>query len=437
MDGTRLKTTKESFLVADRGIGLLPAAGSIAASWVWAPALFVSAEVAYKWGWQGLGWFLIPNVLVLVLFGLVAHKLRTKHPNGFTLSGTMRETHSPRVQKLYLFQLLALSTCSFAVQLIGGGHILSTLTGISFPVVAALLAATAVAYSIAGGIKASIFTDYAHMVITLLVVALLIPTTIITVDWSTITTGITTPATNISPLALALTFGIPTTIGLLAGPFGDQSFWQRAFATKQGTTAKAFTLGAGLFAVVPLCMSVLGFAASGAELGITDTQFVNFETVQQLLPSWATVPFVVMVVGCLLATIDSQTNAVGSIAGHDLATNNQVSVTTARVAMGIVAVTAVLIAQVPGITITHLFLIYGTLRAATVAPTVLTTLTNRTTETGVFYGIAAAFLVGLPIFIYGSFFTDNPAVKTIGSVVTITLAAVLAITPLPTKGQNK
>lgn len=37
-----------------------------------------------------------------------------------------------------------------------------------------------------------------------------------------------------------LSFGLPTAIGLISGPFGDQCFWQRAFSTKENKIGKAF-----------------------------------------------------------------------------------------------------------------------------------------------------------------------------------------------------
>ena len=68
---------------------------SVAAAWIWAPALFVSAETAYTQGWVGLFWFVIPNVSCLVLFSFFAAKLRDRFPSGFTLSGYMRNYNCP------------------------------------------------------------------------------------------------------------------------------------------------------------------------------------------------------------------------------------------------------------------------------------------------------------------------------------------------------
>ena len=47
---TRKTNNGESFHVADRNIGTLVSALSIAATWIWAPSLFVSGQQAYQSG---------------------------------------------------------------------------------------------------------------------------------------------------------------------------------------------------------------------------------------------------------------------------------------------------------------------------------------------------------------------------------------------------
>ena len=47
---SRKSKTTESFHVADRKIGMVRSAMSIAATWIWAPALFTSAGKGYTNG---------------------------------------------------------------------------------------------------------------------------------------------------------------------------------------------------------------------------------------------------------------------------------------------------------------------------------------------------------------------------------------------------
>lgn len=104
---TRRATSAESFHVADRRIGSTAAAMSIAATWIWAPSLFTSSEMAYTKGVPGMFWFLVPNVLCLNIFIPFAKRIRRQYPEGITLTGYMAERyHSRNVKGVYSFQLV-------------------------------------------------------------------------------------------------------------------------------------------------------------------------------------------------------------------------------------------------------------------------------------------------------------------------------------------
>ena len=104
---TKKGNDSESFHVANRNIGTVQSAMSVAATWIWAPALFTSAEKAYTNGIAGLFWFLAPNILCLLLFIPFAKKIRTELPDGITLSGYMYHKYRKgHVKNVYLFQLI-------------------------------------------------------------------------------------------------------------------------------------------------------------------------------------------------------------------------------------------------------------------------------------------------------------------------------------------
>jgi len=86
--------------------------------------------------------------------------IRKAMPEGFTLSDFIRSRYSGRVHGLYLIQLGGLAVCSFAVQLLAGGKVISMLTGIPFIWATIALAAIVLAYSAFSGLKASVVTDY-------------------------------------------------------------------------------------------------------------------------------------------------------------------------------------------------------------------------------------------------------------------------------------
>lgn len=430
---TQKETNKEGFFVGNRRMGVISSAMSIAATWIWAPALFTSAEKAYLNGWVGLFWFLVPNVACLILFIPFAKRIRKAMPEGITLSGFMAKKYqSKKVKNIYLFQLIVLSIFSSAVQLLAGGKILSTITGIPFWGMTCILSIIAFSYSQFSGIKASVVTDMVQMIFMLVVCLIFVPWVLKMNNGINSllrglqgVTGAYIGLFDAKGLEVFFAFGLPTAIGLIAGPFGDQCFWQRAFSIKEIKIGKAFLLGAFLFAVIPLSMGILGFIAAGSGYVPTDTGIVNFELVGHLFPNWCMGLFLLMVISGLLSTLDSNLCAIASLT-TDISRMDSKIIKLSKYMMVLLLLAGIFIANIKGLTVTNLFLIYGTLRATTLLPTVMTLLNKKLSSSGVFYGILVSLIVGLPIFAYGTVY--NLAIfKTAGSLITVLAAGIVAV----------
>jgi Na+/proline symporter len=415
------------FHVADRNMGTVQSALSIAATWVWAPALFVSAERAYIQGTIGLFWFLAPNVLCLILFIPFAKKMRERMPRGVTLSGFMGEQYGPGARRVYLFQLSALSVLSTGVNLLAGAAVLKTITALPFPLLTVILAAIAYSYSRFSGIKASVITDAVQMILILAACFLFVPWAIQRNGANSLIEGLAGPRGKYGNifsgrgLEVFLSFGLPTAIGLIAGPFGDQNFWQRAFSIRQEKIGKAFLLGALAFGVVPLSMGFLGYIARGSGFIPANPGVVNLEIVTSLFPAWTVLPFMFMLVSGLLSTVDSNLCAMASLT-TDITKSESIAVP--RGAMLLNLALGILIANIPGMTITSLFLFYGTLRASTFAPTVMALRGKRLKW--VAPGVMASLAIGLPVFAWGTF-ANLPMVKVAGSLITLGLSGAIAL----------
>lgn len=441
MFGSTILLTKEEkdverFCVGNRNIGWVMSALSIAATWIWAPALFTSTENAYTKGFAGLFWFLIPNVLCLILFIPFAKKIREEMPEGITLSSYMYEKYNSKaVRNTYLFQLGALSALSTGVQLLAGSQILSMLTGIPFVAMTIIMAVIAFSYSQFSGIKASILTDAIQMIF-MLSISIYFMIFSIRNGGGTDTLvkgfeGITGGASSLfseKGLDIFLGFGLPTTIGLISGPFGDQCFWQRAFCVKKDKIGRAFFVGALLFGIVPLSMGILGFIGAGMGYAATDMGVINFELIRMLFPAWVVIPFLFMIVSGLLSTIDSNLCAISSLT-TDIFKDRSLGKT--KIIMILLLVIGIMVANIPRLTVTHLFLMYGTLRAATLLPTIFTLKGVELKAKGVVIGIICALIIGLPIFAYGNI-NGIAIYKTIGSFTTVILsgAAALAVSKI-------
>lgn len=428
---TKKENDIEQFCVGDRNTGWGLSALSIAATWIWAPALFTSTENAYTKGFAGLFWFLAPNVLCLIFFIPFAKRIRDEMPEGITLSGYMYGKYqSEAVKNIYLFQLGMLSMLSTGVQLLAGSKILSMLTGIPFAVMTVAMAAIAYSYSQFSGIKASMLTDAIQMVLMLAVSVCFVVFGIKNGGGlEMLVKGLGGAAGDAGSLfsqrgwEIFLGFGLPTTVGLMSGPFGDQCFWQRAFCVRKNRIGKAFLIGALLFGIVPLSMGILGFIGAGMGYAAVDTGVINFELINVLFPKWAVIPFLFMIISGLLSTVDSNLCAVSSLT-TDIFRKKTVGKTKA--AMLLLLGAGIAIANIPGLTVTHLFLMYGTFRASTLLPTVFTLRGIRLAPQGIVAGILLSMAVGLPVFGYGNI-QGIAVYKTVGSLLTVILSGAVAL----------
>jgi SSS family transporter len=415
--------TKEGFLVAGRKVGWLLGGFSIAASWIWAPALFVSVQLAYQKGLAGLFWFTVPNILSLTIFALLAPRIRSRMPDGYTLPEYVKSRfRSQRVHRMYLFPFFFYQLMAVVVQLYAGSSLVSLLTGIHIPVVMVALAAIVLCYTLISGLEASIVTDFVQLGMIFVVGAIILP-----LAWSA---GGGFPAVsgglgglagirNMFDPGVALSFGIVTSIGLIAGSISDQSNWQRAFAVRKHHVVRAFVIGSLLFGVVPISLSVLGFLAANPALKIVlpagvDVSMIGVQTIAQLLPHWAVLLFLIMLLSALSSALDAGLVAASSLWVADVAkpTTDDGAVRSARASMVVLTIIGLGVAlgvlYIPGFGLQQLWWIFNTIAACVMVPTVLSLYWSRLSEKGVFWGVLTSFVVGVPLFIYGNII-DKPA----------------------------
>lgn len=431
--------SKSDYLVAGRNAPWIVTAFSMAVTWVWAPSMFTASEKAYTHGFAGVFWFIVPNVLTLILFAFYAKKMRQIRPEGWTFSSYIQEKYSNRAHNMFLVESFGLQVCSMAVQLLAGAVIFHKITGMNFFFTTLLLATVPLLYTFMSGLKASIATDFVKMGFIALVLLLGLPIMASNAGIDTLFKGIGGITGEFgslfskSGLAVMLSFGIPTTIGLLSGTFGDQMFWQRTFAVEKTKVKKTMILAAVIFAIVPISLSLFGFFAAGAGLPIQDKQLVNVASVIAFTPKWFLYLFFLLIISGLISTVDSILCAVSSVAGHDLVVrfakdkSDANSVRIARMTMIVVAILAIGVANIPGIQITYLFLFYGTLRSSVMLPTIFAIKGYKMSEKGLYYGIITSLTVGLPLFAIGNLKGIIPMILT-GSLFTILASGIMALT---------
>ena len=370
----------ESFLLARRELNFASGAISIAAAWLWAPGLFVSAYQGYMNGLDGVFWFCLGNFLTLPFFAYFADKLRREHPGGFTMSETIRLTYGGSLFRFYQFEMLVLAVCAFAINLIAGGSTVAILTNIPYNIATGLMAFIALAYTFRAGLKATVVTEIVKIsVVWVVVIALVAALTSgfgllgdSDINYRGVANSLGEPMFGSFGLGVFTSFGIAAFLGHMAGPWRDNSFYQRAFAIKQGHVIPAFVLAGFIFILVPIAMGFVGMiggaspevilAAEGKENNI------NLITIGTLLPAGAALLFAVAVLAGLIGILDSQMASVTNIIGNDFSRVGS-EIRNARIAMVVLAIIGYIVANIDGITIGNLFLFFSVMGTTLFIPT--------------------------------------------------------------------
>lgn len=464
--------TRVGFLAAGRKVNWWLGAFSIAVSWIWAPALFVSVQQAYQQGIPGIFWFTFPNVLCLFIMAPLALRIRRRLPDGFTQPEWIRYRLGERAHAIYLVPFFWYQLMAVTVQLYAGGSIFSLLSGVPVDAVMVILAATTLAYAVISGMRASIITDFLQYAVIVVGGLLVIPWTLVRAGgWSAVSAGLGglggAHPSLLDP-SVAFNFGVVTTIGLISGVLSDQQHWQRAFAIEQRTLRRSYVAAGLCFGIVPLGLALLGFLGANQSLGISlpqgvDPSMIGVVVISHYLPVWAVATFAVMLLCGLCSTLDSGLLAAGSLysincfryseadravmerahRGELLSSSDALIreeldrriVRRSRHAMVGITIAGLAVAlavqYIPGFGLKYLWWVFNTIAACVAVPTVLSLYWDRLDGRGVVWGVSVAFCVGVPLFIYAN--AKDMAWLTVASSVGIVAVSSLFCLLLPRK----
>lgn len=431
----------DGFLVADREVSVWQGAFSIAVSWLWAPAIFVCSLQAYKNGLPGIFWFTAPNILCFFLYTPFAIKLRRLLPTGYSLPDFIALRYQDKKTHIaFLIIFFGYQFGAIVINALAGGALLHTLSGIDSTVSIVVMSLTVLTYSIITGLKASIFTDVIQMSMVLALSLVIIPWCLLSPNGVELVTngvsGISGEYGDLFNPWVAFTMGIPMTISLLSGPFGDQMFFQRVFAAKQENIGRIFIYGGIIFGVIPLMLSLLGFmGVSLSQQGlivVSDPEFVGPMVIAKLLPKVGLYLFCLMAFAGLASTMDSALCAGTSLACIDLykrylnpTANDRQLIRFSRRFMILMTITGVSIALLKP-KLLWVFFIYGAMVSAGVFPTIFSVCWSRLPSNGAFYAIVLSLVLGLPLSIYANI-KEDPYLIVLAAVCSVAIGLIVCL----------
>ncbi|MCJ1307611.1 urea active transporter [Agyrium rufum] len=249
----------EEFNTASRSVkpGLI--AAGIVSSWTWSATLLTSSTFAYSYGICGPMWYGAMGTFQILLFALIAIKIKANAPGAHTFPEIVMARHGNAAHATYLFNGFATNMLVGACLVLGGSQVVAALSGMNVYAACFLIPLVVAAYVIAGGLRSTFVADYAHTVIlfvAIFVFGFVIYATSDVVGSPSRFYNLLVEASEKMPIegnhqGSYLTFrsrdGLIFAIDLLVAGFStvwlDQAYWQRAIASRPETSVKAYIFG--------------------------------------------------------------------------------------------------------------------------------------------------------------------------------------------------
>jgi len=418
--GTR--KTSEWFYTAGRTIKTGLIASSIVSAWTWAATLLQSSTVTYAFGLGGSFWYAAGACIQVILFSILAIELKRKAPMTHTFPEMIYVRFGKHSHKVFLFFALMTNTIVTAMLVLGGAAVINSLTGVDITLAAFLIPAGIILYTIFGGLKATFFAEYLNA--TFIFIVVLIFVTVIYFVTPEIG-GISgmyeklTQASILSPvegnafgtyLTLAsmgaLIFGVINIVGNFGTVFVDQSYWQRAIASRPKAATGGFILGGLAWFAIPFTLATtLGLAAIATGITLTENEtglgLVAPTAATNLMGDLGAILFLTIIFTAVTAAGSSQLVSVSSLitydvfrtylkpssSGRELIRISRFAILGFGLGMGLLAS---LLFQ-SGFSLQYVYLMMGILIGSAVAPISFAILWKKTNR----YAATSAAIIGL------------------------------------------
>ena len=304
-----------NYLTANRNIGLFSLTTSLTASALGAWILFGPASAA-TWGGMGaiIGYSLGTAFPMFFLIYL-GKKIRKEFPKGSSLIEFMRKKFGKSLFKLILLMTIFYMFIFLCAEVTAVAVLINYISGTELWITALIVLLSTLAYTLYGGLKASIFTDNIQMIVIgiLLLISFVYIKSFTGSEFSFHFIKEKNPHLLSSSYIPSYTAGLTFFIAVAATNLFHQGNWQRVYAAKNFETLRK-SLIISFFIIIPVVF-YMGFTGMVAfSIDPTTRPDLGFFTLL-LKEQTELLSLFVIVLGLALtiSTVDTLVNAISSL----------------------------------------------------------------------------------------------------------------------------
>ena len=305
----------KNYLTANRNIELFSLTTSLTASALGAWILFGPVSAAT---WGGIGAIIgysLGTAFPMFMLIFLGKKIREEFPRGSSLIEFMRKKFRKSLFKLILLMTVFYMFIFLCAEVTAVAVLINYISGTEFWITALIVLLSTLAYTLYGGLKASIFTDNLQMVVIgiLLLFSFIYLNSTVGSQFSFEFVRERNPQLLSSLYIPNYTAGLTFFIAVAATNLFHQGNWQRVYAAKNFETLKK-SLIISFFVIIPIVfyMGFTGMVSFSQNPNVRpDLGFFSL-----LLKEQSTfLSFIVMILGLALtiSTVDTLINAISSL----------------------------------------------------------------------------------------------------------------------------
>jgi Na+/proline symporter len=304
-----------NYLTANRNISFLSLTTSLIASALGAWILFGPASAA-TWGGIGavIGYALGTAFPMIFLISL-GKKIRTAFPKGSTLIEFLRKRFGKSLFKLILLMTVFYMFVFLCAEVTAVAILINYISGTELWITSLIILIATLAYTLYGGLRASIFTDNIQMIVivTLLLISVFYLTSFIGDQFSFSFIIEKSPHLLSASYIPNYTAGLTFFIAVAATNLFHQGNWQRVYAAKNNDVLKK-SLIVAFIVIIPIVF-FMGFsglvAVSANPKVIPDLGFFSLLLSEQT--EFLSLIIVILGLSLTISTVDTLVNAISSL----------------------------------------------------------------------------------------------------------------------------
>ncbi|KAF3987481.1 hypothetical protein FT663_04435 [Candidozyma haemuli var. vulneris] len=274
--------TAEEFATAGRSVKPFLLSAAVVSSWTWAATLLTSTTQVYNNGVGGAMFYACGATVQIILFSCLAIKGKERAPGAHTYLEIVKARYGKWTHGVLSFWGFATNVLVTAMLLTGGSAVMNDLTGMNVVAGCLLLPLGVVIYTMFGGLKATLLTDYAHTVAVLVILLVFAFNAFAVSDklgspgvvWEKITELAFTKPREGNAEGSYLTiqsrsggiFFVINLVGNFGTVFLDNGYFNKAFASDPAATMPGYVMGGLVWFAIPMfTATTMGLTALALE----------------------------------------------------------------------------------------------------------------------------------------------------------------------------